>query len=94
MHSPCSTRKSSCTGSEWYLQLGCPGCMTCTLTPVSGHDRPSGSKSIIVARRGRPVAGASAMFMIKGSSMGQPYARRWVAAAPPFARAGRPTTAR
>jgi hypothetical protein len=34
------------------------------------------------------------MFMIKGSSMGQPYARGWVAAAAPFARAGRPTTAR
>jgi hypothetical protein len=42
---------------------------------MSGHRTPSGSKSISVARRECANAGASATFMMKGSSIGQPYSR-------------------
>jgi hypothetical protein len=43
---------------------------------MSGQLSPSGSRSISVARRECANAGASARFMMKASSIGQPYSRQ------------------
>src|ERR1700730_2467851 len=47
--------------------------MICTFTPVSGNGASSGSKSMIVARREWLNGGASAMFTMNGSSIGERY---------------------